>query len=53
MKDYVVNLRWKILVLRYLAVLLPDRRFLTHENEKLQRDMSLELQAQYNERSDR
>ena len=44
----MMDLRWKILVLRYLKRLLPDSSFLTNEADKLEKDMSKEIQRQYN-----
>jgi hypothetical protein len=38
-----------VLILKYLKRLLPDEVFLTNENEKLQQDLALKLQEEYND----
>ena len=46
-KSIILNLRWKILILRYLRVLVKVD-FLTKENENLEKDLSSEMQQAYN-----
>lgn len=43
----MIDLRWKILVLRYLKRLVPNSSFLTNEADKLEKDISGEIQDQY------
>lgn len=44
----LLELRFMLIVLRYLAKVQPDR-FLNSESEKLQKDLSLAVEEEYRE----